>query len=274
MSKSKKIRQLPHLSPDLFVVDSHCHLDMADYDDCRQVVERAALAGVKYILSVGIDLESSKAALALADEFPGVYCSVGIHPHHVVGVEEAQYQELTTLARHPKVKAYGEIGLDYARDYSPPEVQRRHFERQVALAKELRLPLIIHDREAHADVLAILRDAAPLPAGGVMHCYSGDLELAAAAIELGFLLSIPGVVTFNKATTLHEVVRQVSLSSMLVETDGPYLAPDPWRGKRNEPSYLLYTVAKIAELRGVSVDEVARQTSANALRLFGLEDKS
>ena len=274
MSKSKKNRLLPHLSPDLFVVDSHCHLDMMDYGDCRQVVERAALAGVKYILSVGIDLESSKAALALADEFPGVYCTVGIHPHHVAGVEEAQYRELTTLARHPKVRAYGEIGLDYARDYAPREVQRRHFERQVALAKELRLPLIIHDREAHADVMAILRAAAPLPAGGVMHCFSGDLELAAAAIELGFLLSIPGVVTFAKAATLHEVVRQVSLSSMLVETDGPYLAPEPWRGKRNEPAYLLHTVAKIAELRGVPVDEVARQTSANAIRLFGLEDKS
>ncbi len=264
---------LPQLAPDVFVVDSHCHLDMTDYDDCRQVVARAAAAGVRYILSVGIDLASSKAAVALAEEFPGVYCSVGIHPHHAVGVEDCQYQELAALARHPKVRAYGEIGLDYARDYAPRDVQIRHFERQVALAKELSLPLIIHDREAHAEVMAILKAAAPLPAAGVMHCYSGDLQLADEAIDLGFLLSIPGVVTFNKALMMHEVVRNVPLESLLVETDGPYLAPDPFRGKRNEPAYVLYTVARIAELRGLSINDVARQTSANAMRLFGMEGK-
>lgn len=273
MSKRKKTMPLPQLGPDVFVVDTHCHLDMAAYDDCRQVVERAASAGVTHILTVGIDLASSKAALALAEEFPGVYCAVGIHPHHVVGVEESQYQELADLARHPKVRAYGEIGLDYARDYAPHQVQVRHFERQVALAKELRLPLIIHDREAHAEVMAILQAAAPLPAGGVMHCFSGDLELAAAAIDLGFLLSIPGVVTFSKAETLHAVARSAPLDSLLVETDGPYLTPEPFRGKRNEPAYVLYTAAKIAELRGISLDEVARQTSANAMRLFGLTEE-
>jgi len=271
VSKSKKIMPLPQLAPDVFVVDSHCHLDMAAYDDCRQVVARAETAGVKYILSVGIDLASSRAALALAEEFDGVYCSVGIHPHHVVGVDEAQYQELATLARHPKVKAYGEIGLDYARDYAPHDVQIRNFERQVALAKELRLPLIIHDREAHAEVMAILKAAAPLPAGGVMHCYSGDLQLATEAIKLGFLLSIPGVVTFSKAEMMQEVAQKVPLESLLVETDGPYLAPDPFRGKRNEPAFVLYTVAKIAALREISINDVARQTSANAMRLFGLQ---
>lgn len=272
MPKTKKIKPLPQLAPDVFVIDTHCHLDMAAYDDCRQVVSRAEAAGVKYVLSVGIDLASSRAAVELAEEFPNVYCSVGIHPHHVVGVEEAQYLELAALARHPKVKAYGEIGLDYARDYAPHDVQIRHFERQVALAKELGLPLIIHDREAHGEVMAILEAAAPLPAGGVMHCYSGDLKLAAEAMALGFLLSIPGVVTFTKAEVLHEVVRGVPLESLLVETDGPYLAPDPFRGKRNEPAYLLYTVSKIAELRGVCIEEVARQTSANAMRLFGVKD--
>lgn len=274
MSKRKKNIPLPQLGVDVFVVDTHCHLDMAAYDDCRQVVERSFAAGVRFILTVGIDLASSKAAVALAEEFPGVYCSVGIHPHHVVGVDESQYQELAELARHPKVKAYGEIGLDYARDYAPHDVQMRHFERQVALAKELALPLIIHDREAHADVMAILQAAQPLAAGGVMHCYSGDTELAKAAIDLGFMLSIPGVVTFAKADMMHEVARSAPFESLLIETDGPYLAPEPFRGKRNEPAYVLYAAAKIAGLRGISIDEVASQTSANALRLFGIEDKS
>lgn len=274
MSKAKKNLPLPQLDSDVFAVDSHCHLDMSAYDDCRRVVERAETVGVKYILSVGIDLPSSRAAVALAEEFEGVYCSVGIHPHHVVGAEEAQYQELAALARHPKVKAYGEIGLDYARDYAPHELQLSHFERQVALAKELGLPIIVHDREAHAEVMAILKAASPLPEGGVMHCYSGDLGLAAEVIDLGFYLSIPGVVTFAKAEMLHDVARCVSLEALLIETDGPYLAPEPFRGKRNEPAYVLYTAAKIAELRGVSINEVARQTSANAMRLFGLTDNS
>lgn len=274
MSKRKRNIPLPQLNPDVFVVDTHCHLDMAAYDDCREVVQRALVAGVKYILTVGIDLESSRAAIALAEEFPGVYCSVGIHPHHIVGVGESEYRVLATLARHQKVKAYGEIGLDYARDYAPHDVQIRHFERQVVLAKELALPLIIHDREAHADVMSILKAAGPMPAGGVMHCYSGDMKLAEAAIDLGFFLSIPGVVTFSKADTMHEVVKYAPFTSLLIETDGPYLAPEPFRGKRNEPLYVLYTAAKVAELRGITIDEVARQTTANAMRLFGIEATS
>jgi len=227
---------------------------------------------VRYIMTVGIDLASSRAAVALAEEFPGVYATVGVHPHHVVGVDESVYREIATLARHPKVRAYGEIGLDFARDYAPHAVQIAHFTRQVELAKELELPLIIHDRDAHAEVLAILTAAAPLPAGGVMHCFSGGPELAAQVIDLGLFLSIPGVVTFTKAEALHAVARAVPLEWLLIETDGPYLTPDPFRGKRNEPGYLLYTAARIAELRGVPLEKVVRQTSINALRLFALEE--
>jgi TatD DNase family protein len=274
VSKRKKNISLPQLGPGVFAVDTHCHLDMAAYDDCRPVVERALAAGVRYIVTVGIDLASSKAALALALEYPGVYCTVGIHPHHVAGVLESQYQELADLARHPKVKAYGEIGLDFARDYVPHDVQISHFTRQVALAQELKLPLIIHDREAHAEVMAVLTAAHPMSAGGVMHCYSGDLALSSAVIELGFMMSIPGVVTFDKAELLHEVARDLPLASLLLETDGPYLTPEPWRGKRNEPAYVLYTAAKVAALRGLPLDEVVRQTSANAMRLFGIEERS
>lgn len=274
MSKNKKNRPLPRLRPSLSAVDTHCHLDMGAYEDCREVVARAGDAGVRTILTVGIDLPSSRAAVALADEFPGVYATVGIHPHHVVGVHEEFYDELADLARHPKVKAYGEIGLDFARDYAPHETQIAHFERQVHLAKGLKLPLIIHDRDAHGEVMAILRAAAPFPAGGVMHCFSGDLELAHASMELGFMISITGVVTFAKAEQLHEVARRVPLEALLLETDGPYLTPEPFRGRRNEPAYLLYTADRVAELRGVSVDEVVRQTTANAVRLFTLEERS
>lgn len=273
MSHSKKNIPLPRISPGLFAVDTHCHLDMAEYENCREVVERAYASGVHYILSVGIDLASSIAALALAEEFAGVYCSIGIHPHHVGGLDEHHYREIAALAGHPKVKAYGEIGLDYARDYVSREEQAIHFRRQVELAKDLGLPLVIHDREAHGDVMAILTAAAPLPAGGVMHCFSGDRALAQAAMDLGFSLSIPGVVTFNKAEMLHEVVRSVPLTSLLIETDGPYLTPVPFRGKRNEPAYVLYTAAKIAELRGITLDEVVRQTSINAMKLFDLEER-
>lgn len=270
-SKKSKAFPLPQLGSGSFAVDSHCHLDMTDYDDCPAVVARAHAVGVRYILSVGIDLPSSKAALALASEHPGVYATVGIHPHHVAEARESDYRELVELAKHPKVKAYGEIGLDYVRNYASKEVQISHYRRQVALAKELALPLIIHDREAHADVMEVLTEASPFPAGGVMHCYSGDRELAKAVMSLGFFLSIPGVVTFAKADILQSVAREIPLESLLVETDAPYLAPVPYRGKRNEPAYVLHTIAKIAALRGIAPDEVARQTTANAVTLFKLE---
>lgn len=272
-SKKTKTLPLPQLGGGVFAVDSHCHLDMAAYDDCSAVVARAEAAGVKYILSVGIDLPSSKAALDLANEFSGVYCSVGVHPHHVMDTNDSDYRELVELARHPKVKAYGEIGLDYVRNYAPKDVQISHFQRQVNLAKELSLPLIIHDREAHGDVMEILSGAGPFPAGGVMHCYSGDMELAKAVLDLGFYLSIPGVVTFTKAEILQDVARSIPLGALLVETDGPYLAPVPYRGKRNEPTYVLHTIAKIAELRGIPTEEVARRTSENAMTLFNIEPR-
>ncbi|MBU4153836.1 MAG: TatD family hydrolase, partial [Proteobacteria bacterium] len=227
-SKNKKIIPLPQLGNRAFAFDSHCHLDMTDYDDYREVVTRADAAGVKFIFSVGIDLPSSRAALDLANEFPGVYSSVGIHPHHVADAKESDYQQIAELALHPKVKAYGEIGLDYVRNYAPRDVQIRHFRRQVELAKELELPLIIHDREAHGDVMEILVGAGPFPKGGVMHCYSGDMELAKEVIGLGFYLSITGVVTFAKSDMLQEVARLIPLDTLLVETDGPYLSPVPY----------------------------------------------
>ncbi|MGV1099121.1 TatD family hydrolase [Thiovibrio sp. JS02] len=275
MSKKKKNRPLPCLGNGVSLLDSHCHLDMADYeDDLADVLARARGAGVSRIITVGIDLASSQKAIALAERHEGVFATVGVHPHHAQELAAGQaYDRLRELCRHEKVVACGEIGLDYVKEYAPIPVQKEHFVKQVALAREMNLPVIIHDREAHEDVLAILRAAAPFPAGGIMHCFSGDAAFALQVFGLGFHISIPGVVTFNKAGMLREAVRGLPLSALLLETDGPYLAPVPYRGKRNEPQYLLYTAQYVAELKGVSLEEVARQTTGNALKLFSLKDE-
>lgn len=272
-NKKKKEFILPTLAAGLQLVDTHCHLDMGKYEaDLAQVLARSAAAGVGRVVTIGIDLASSRAAVALAEQYRGVFAAVGVHPHHVAETSATDYSELRQLASHPRVVAYGEIGMDGVKGYAPLDLQRQHFCRQVALAKELALPLIVHDRETHEEVLAILREAAPFPAGGVMHCFSGDAGLARAVMELGFYVSIPGVVTFNNAAMLHEVVAAVPLDALLVETDGPFLAPVPRRGKRNEPAYVLFTAEKVAEIKGITLDEVARRTTANAETLFGLAE--
>jgi len=254
-----------------FFIDTHCHLDMNAYrEDLDEVLERADDVGVERIITVGIDVASSRRAVALAESYERIYATVGIHPHDASGVNERDYDELRRLAAHPKVVAYGEIGLDLVKQYAPASDQLHHFERQVDLAKELGLPLVIHDREAHEQVMDVLRRATPFPAGGVMHCFSGDMRLAEQTLELGFYVSVPGIVTFAKAETLQEVAAKVPLDYLLLETDGPYLAPHPKRGKRNEPAYLVHTAAKIAELRSISLLSLAEATVANTCRLFRL----
>ncbi|MFH7319340.1 TatD family hydrolase [Desulfurivibrio sp. D14AmB] len=259
------------------LIDTHCHLDFPDYqDDYAAMLARAEEAGVVEIITVGIDLPTSRQAVALAQTAVGeesnlkVHATVGVHPHHVNELVEGDYRRLRALASSPPVVAYGEIGLDYAKEYSPAPLQRRHFAAQVQLARELGLPLIIHDREAHADTLAILNEAGPLPAGGVMHCFSGDAALAEQVIDMGFYISITGVITFKTAATLREAVSRVPLDRLLLETDGPFLAPVPHRGKRNEPAFLTFIAAKIAELKGCSLAELTAATTANARRLFNL----
>lgn len=274
MTTTAQNQPLPVLARGAALIDTHCHLDFPDYQgDLPAVLERARDAGVGHIITVGIDLSTSRAAIDLAVRYPALFATVGVHPHHVKELVEADYTRLRELARHPCVVAYGEIGLDYVKDYSPPALQREHFARQVALARELAQPLIIHDREAHDDTVAILREALPLAAGGVMHCFSGDAAFAEVVLDLGFYISIPGVVTFPKAGAMQEAVRQVPLERLLLETDGPFLAPVPRRGKRNEPQLLLHTAQKVAELKGVAIEEVARATTANAERLFRLQEK-
>lgn len=271
MSKKKKRSPLPVLSPGVELVDSHCHLDMAAYDDdCQEVIARAKDAGVKTIFAIGIDLESSRAAAELASCHDNIYASIGIHPHHAQEAGDEAYRVFSELASQPKVVGSGEIGIDLFKDYAPVDIQTKVFKEQLELAKNLELPVIIHDRDAHDLILEILQESGPYPAGGVIHCFSGDKDVARRFLDFGFYLSIPGVVTFKKAIELQEAAAFIPLNKMLVETDGPYLAPEPWRGKRNEPAYTLYTAEKIAQLKGISLDEVARQTTENIASLFAI----
>lgn len=263
----------PALMEEASLVDTHCHLDMDEYAaDLDDVLDRAHQRKVDRIITIGIDFESSKKAVALARKYRGVSASVGVHPHNLPAATEDVYADILGLARENRdvVVGYGEIGLDYVRKYHPPELQRRHFRLQLDMVRAAALPVIIHDREAHDDILRILDDSGPLPAGGVMHCFSGDYRFASTLIDRGLHISIPGVITFKNAASLQEVVRKVPLASLLLETDGPFLAPHPWRGKRNEPSYVLYTAARVAELRGISLPSLARATSENAAALFSL----
>lgn len=263
---------LPKLGAGVDLVDTHCHLDMPDYAaDLDEVLEQANQAGVSRIVTVGIDLPSSRRAVALAGARQGVYATVGVHPHHVEGLGDEEYRALRQLAQSERVVAYGEIGLDYVKRYAPLPLQRDHFARQVSLGRELELPLVIHDREAHDDVMEILEQAGSFPAGGVMHCFSGDVEFARRVLDLGFMISIPGVVTFKTAEMLREAVCAVPLNSLLLETDGPFLAPVPHRGRRNHPALMLHTARMVAEIKGVSLDAVAMATTSNAVKLFRLE---
>ena len=270
----KKRTQPPALSPGHVLIDSHCHLDMeTSQDTLDDIIHSAKQCHVHTIITIGIDLASSQRAVELAHTYPGVYASVGIHPHSAEEGNDAVYQQLRELAASAKVVAYGEIGLDYAKQYAPVERQRLECTRQLKIAKELELPIIIHDREAHEDTVQIIREQGPFPAGGVMHCFSGDTAFARQALDLGLHISIPGIVTFKNALDLQKVAKEIPLNRMLLETDGPFLTPIPFRGKRNRPEYLLYTAAMVAELRGISIDEVARQTSQNTRQLFSLPNQ-
>lgn len=270
----KKIITLPAGTE---LVDTHCHLDMDDYrQDLDTVLNTATTNGISKIVTIGIDYQSSLSSIKLARRYEQIYAAVGIHPHYAGTVSESEYKELARLVEDPanKIIAYGEIGLDYFRGHCPRDVQLTHFERQLQLAKELSLPIIIHDRDAHEDIMKLLKRYAPFPASGVMHCFSGDLNLARETMKLGLYISIPGIVTFKKSEMMQEVAQNIPLDRMLLETDGPFLAPVPHRSKRNQPSYLVYTAAAIAELRNTSPETIAQATTANAYELFGLGSRA
>jgi TatD DNase family protein len=252
------------------LIDSHAHIYGTEFTgDFDSMMQRAADAGVGTIVVVGADLESSIQAAELAQKYPNLYAAVGIHPHDAASVTEECYKKITELARNvDKVIAIGEIGLDFYRDRSPRPDQERVFRRFIKIARELNLPVIVHDRDAHDRVMAILREESAETVGGVLHCFSGDLAMAKECIDLGFCISIPGTVTYQNNVALQEVVRAVKIEHLLVETDCPYLSPAPFRGKRNEPSYVRLTAEKVAELKGLTLEDVARITTLNSERLF------
>jgi TatD DNase family protein len=254
------------------LIDTHAHIDGRDFStDFDDMLLRAAEAGLSHIITVGADLESSRAAVELAGRHDHIYCAVGIHPHDAVRVTGKCYDVIRDLAvGNRKVVAIGEIGLDFYRDRSPRNDQEKVFRRFIRLARELSLPVIVHDRDAHERIMAILREEKASEVGGVLHCFSGDLRMARECEDIGFFISIPGTVTYPNNEQLREVVRGVKIERLLLETDCPYLSPVPHRGKRNEPSYLRITAGKVAELKGLTLEDVARITSLNAGRLFGL----
>ncbi|NJD90818.1 MAG: YchF/TatD family DNA exonuclease [Geobacter sp.] len=251
------------------LTDSHAHIYGDEYHaDFDAMLARAAEAGVKTIIAVGADLESSRQAVALAEAHDNIYAAVGIHPHDAAGVADSDYAAIEALASSSRVIAIGEIGLDFYRDRSPRPEQEAVFRQFIRLARKLGKPVIIHDRDAHERIMAILEEERAAETGGVLHCFSGDVAMAQQCIAMGFYISIPGTVTYANNHQLHAVVKSVKIEHMLIETDAPYLTPTPHRGKRNEPAYVRLTAEKVAELKGLSLADVARITSLNTARLF------
>lgn len=259
-------------------IDTHCHLTFEKFgEDREKVVARAREAQVSPLILIGAGngLEGNLQTLEFAKGFDNLYCCIGIHPHDSGKMKQGDIDQLRKWGRDSKVVGIGEAGLDYHYDFAPKESQRRCFEEQIELAEELNLPLMIHTREAWSDTVRALKKVGIPKRKGIFHCFGETLQEAYEAIELGFLISIPGIVTFKKkAEVLQEVVRVIDLNHILIETDAPYLAPVPYRGKRNEPAFVVEVGKKIAEIKGLSVEEVAKKTTANAKRIFGIVDSN
>lgn len=251
------------------LIDTHAHLQ--DYADLKTILNRAADKGVEKIICIGYDLESSLTAVNLARQHKEVYAVVGIHPHSATDLNEKVLTQLFQLGREEKVLAIGEIGLDYYRNLSPQEDQQKAFVAQLGLARELKKPVVIHDRDAHQEVLDTLKKEKGGINGGIMHCYSGHLPLAVELMKIGFYISFAGPVTYKNAKKTQEVAAKIPLDRILVETDCPYLTPEPLRGKQNEPANVLYVAEKIAQLRQKSLDEIAYQTTLNAHKVFRIK---
>jgi TatD DNase family protein len=252
------------------LVDSHCHLDFPDFaDDLDAIVARAAAAGIGRIVTISTRVRRLRELLAIAERFPNVYCSVGTHPHHADEEDGIPTDELIERTRHPKIVALGEAGLDYFYQHGSPEAQERGFRAHIAAARSTGLPLVIHTRDADADCARILEDEMTKGSfRGVLHCYTGGPELAMKAISLGLSISFTGILTFKKSQSLRDLAAELPADRIMVETDAPYLAPGKFRGKRNEPAYVVEIARVLAETRGVSLEDIARQTTQNFFRLF------
>lgn len=256
---------------ELALFDTHAHLDEPELArDLAGVLERARLAGVRDIATIGYDWQSSLYAVYLAEKHEHIYAVAGVHPHEIATAAKETYAKLAELAKSPEVKAVGEIGLDYYRDLTPREAQKRTFIKQIHLAKDLRKPIVIHDRDAHADMMKIIRAEKAGEFGGVIHCYSGSWEMAKECMKLGFMIAIGGAITFKNARVLPEVAAKIPLDYLLIETDCPYLTPEPFRGKTNEPARVRLVAEKISAIREDSLENIAKMTTENAYKLYGL----
>ncbi|WP_442604534.1 TatD family hydrolase [Paenibacillus sp. KN14-4R] len=254
------------------LTDTHTHMDASAFDEDRdEAINRALEAGVTRIVNIGFNRETIPTTMALAEKYDFVYAAVGWHPQDAKDMLPEDLSWIEELCKHPKVVAIGEIGLDYYWDTSPKDVQDRVFREQIRLARRIGKPIIIHNRDAHHDTLKILREEKAAEVGGIMHSFSGSWETAQACLDMNFHLSFGGPITFKNAKLPKEILAQVPLNRLLIETDAPYLTPHPFRGKRNETSYVRLVAETAAEIRGMSVEELAEITTANAIRLLGLK---
>jgi TatD DNase family protein len=252
--------------------DTHAHYDDKRFEhDLPETISRAIDSGVEYILTASSDIASSVENISLTQKYDILYAAVGVHPHNAADINNSIISALADFASYPKVVAIGEIGLDYFYDNSPREAQKVWFAKQISIARNVKLPIIVHDREAHEDTLNILKSEDAREVGGVLHCYSGSVEMAKQILDMGIMISIAGPVTFRNAKKLFEVVKYVPDDMLLIETDSPYLTPEPYRGKRNESAYVKLVAEIIAEIKGRSLDYIAEITTSNAKRLFGIK---
>jgi TatD DNase family protein len=268
-------REIVHKLEDMSIrlADSHAHLDLEEhFPDQAAVLDRARQAGVDLVINVAVGLSDAPQVITTAQKTPGIVAVIGVHPHGAGAMTETDLEALDALATDPQVVAIGEIGLDFYRRRSPEEVQQYWFRRQLEFALAHKKPVVIHTREATSVTLSILRDYRGQMSGGVMHCFGGSLDEAHAFLDLGFYLSFSGTLTYPKAGPLRQVAQHLPLDRILVETDCPYLPPQPWRGKRNEPAYVVATARQLADIRGLALEEVATHTWANTLAVFGLAE--
>ncbi|HJV16705.1 MAG TPA: TatD family hydrolase [Bacillales bacterium] len=251
--------------------DTHAHLNAEQYhEDLEEVIVRAKDEGVATMVVVGFDRPTIQRAIELADQYDFIYASVGWHPVDAIDLTEEDLKWIEELSSHPKVVALGEMGLDYYWDKSPKDIQQEVFRKQIRLAKKVKLPIIIHNREATSDIIEILKEEGAKEVGGIMHCFSGSPEIAKECVKMNFYISLGGPVTFKNAKKPKEVAAEIPLEKLLIETDCPYLTPHPFRGKRNEPSYVKFVAEEIAHIKGVTYEEIAEATTKNAKKLFDI----
>ncbi len=251
------------------IFESHAHYDDEQFNKDREALfKRLPDEGIQYVINIGADLRSSRRSIEMAKRYPFIFASVGVHPHDVKEMKEENLEHLLHMAAYEKVVAIGEIGLDYYYDNSPRSIQKLWFREQLKLAKDLELPVVIHSRDASQDTFDIIMEAELGETKGVIHCYSGSVEMAKEYVKQGFYIGVGGVITFNNTKTLKEVVKEIPLENILVETDAPYLAPVPHRGERNDSTYLVHIIKAIAEIKGISPEEVEEVTYQNGKKLF------